>query len=147
MLRRELVLDLRPTSEAQQVAFFFARLRADIQKETQSESRFQLEPQRNETQELLVLFFSICSRHCVCVVLREQRKTHSGNLPERVVRFNFLIQCPRACEVSNKNMFMQSVSIFDFSIPSLPLTTQHTHTLLSIFNYLQFWRGGKKRNK
>lgn len=85
---------------------------------------------------------STCVFVCVCVCLHcfaERRKTQTGNVLERVVHFNFIIWCPRACEVSNKNVFMQSASIFDFSL--LPVSL----SLLSVFNYLQFLR--KKREK
>lgn len=120
----------------QQVAFFFCEVESGYPERNAIRVSIPTIPSKERDPRTSGAFSSICSRHCVCVVLREQRKTHSANLPERVVRFNFLIQCPRACEVSNKNMFMQSVSIFDFSIPSLPLTPPsptHTHTHPSLY--------------
>lgn len=57
--------------------------------------------------------------------------------------FQLVIRYPRACEASNKNVFMQIANICDFSV--LPRSS-------FLFPFTQFliiysFEGGKKRNK
>lgn len=53
--------------------------------------------------------------YTICVYKR-QRERDGVAEREKIVGFNLTIWCPRACEVGNKNVFMQIVSICDFSI-------------------------------
>ena len=60
-----------------------------------------------------------------------------------------MIWCLRAAEVTTKNMFMQSASIFDFFLSSLSLSLSLSLSIpFSLFLIIySFWEGKKKRNK
>ena len=77
------------------------------------------------TRELERSFLYVASHNiCVCVCVCAER--------EKIVGFNLQIWCPRACGVSNKDVFMQVSVTF---LPPLPF-------FHSLFTYLQFWEGG-----